>query len=200
MLSRSGGPCGSLHPPMRHSHHGLALHSAERHRHAFQWNRSEVQAAAQYSALPSVQVLSFSCSLQLLAPRGLPHGAPGLRARQPACSRAGEGLWQPDRHKGCNRAGFPPSVAPLVTPTQRLSATAGLVAVCLRASSSGPFSRLPVRATSRPRWGPGSHHPVTVASPGLAFGFRLRLRSQCVSDFNFTAGSGRSSSFMRLPS
>ncbi|KAJ1113306.1 hypothetical protein NDU88_001554 [Pleurodeles waltl] len=164
---------------------------------------SEVQATARYSALPSVQVLRFSYSLQLLAPQGLAHGTPVLGrrvARSLWRSRAGEGLEQPDRHTGCNRAGFPPSVASLVTPTHRLSATAGLVAVCLRASSSGPFSRLPVRTTSRPRWGPGSHHPAPVASPGLALGFRPRLRSWCVSGFNFTAGSAGSSSFMRPPS
>ncbi|KAJ1105092.1 hypothetical protein NDU88_002500 [Pleurodeles waltl] len=48
-------------------------------------------------------------------------------ARSSSRSRAGEGLGQPDRHTGCNQASFPPSVAPLVTPTHRLSATAGIV-------------------------------------------------------------------------
>ncbi|KAJ1143801.1 hypothetical protein NDU88_010105 [Pleurodeles waltl] len=146
-----------------------------------------------------------SAAPPLLALRGLPHCMPGLRAwpaRSPVAGafKGAEGLGQPDRHTGCHLAGFPPSVAPLVTPTHRLSATAGLVAVCLCASSSGPFSHLPVRATSRPRWGPGSYHPVPDASPGLAFGFRPRLRSRCVSDFNFTACSVGSSSFMRPPS
>ncbi|KAJ1177393.1 hypothetical protein NDU88_002651 [Pleurodeles waltl] len=121
-------------------------------------------------------------------------------ARLPVRSRAGKYLGQQDRHTGCNRPGFSDSVAPLVTPTHCLLATAGLAAVCLRASSSGPFSRLLVRATSRPRWGPGLHHSVPVASPRLAFSFRLRLRSRCVSDFNFTAVSVGSSSFMRPPS
>ncbi|KAJ1215906.1 hypothetical protein NDU88_003513 [Pleurodeles waltl] len=233
MLFRSGGPGGSLHPPIRLPHPGSTLHSVERHHHAFQWNCSEAQAAAQSSAPPSVQVLRFPCSLQLLAPQVFPRSVPGRWRVQ----GRGEGHGQPHRHTGCSRAGFdlsrtfihhhssplghswsrhclspllflrpilfsaaainagpparharttgpagtslgrphaqcrgrawaarmahkpqsgqsPPLAAPLVTSTHHPSATAGLVTVCFRASSSGPFSRLPVRATSRPRWGP----------------------------------------------